>query len=101
MKSALMAWAGQERDARRDYRLEIFLPVKLLWAGTRRSAQIINISLSGAKLYCAVLPSPGDLLGIEWDGKLLLGRCVWSRSHLAGVAFEERLDEAQLALLGR
>jgi len=99
MKSALLAWAGQERDARRDYRLDIFLPVKMLWAGTRRSAQIINISLSGAKLYCAVPPSPGDLLGIEWSGRLVLGRCLWTRSHLAGIAFEHRLDEDELAAL--
>jgi hypothetical protein len=99
MKTALLAWAGQEIDARRDHRLEVFLPVKMLWAGTRRSAQIINLSLSGAKLYCAVKPSPGDLLGIEWHGQVFLGRCVWSRSHLTGVAFEERLDEAQLARL--
>lgn len=96
MKTALLTWAEQEIDARRDHRLDIFLPVKLLWAGTRRSAQIVNISLSGAKLYCAKPPAPGDLLGIEWQGKLILGRCVWARSHLAGIAFEERLTNEQL-----
>ncbi|QUT03904.1 PilZ domain-containing protein [Sphingobium phenoxybenzoativorans] len=96
MKTALLTWAEQEIDARRDHRLEIFLPVKLLWAGTRRSAQIVNISQSGAKLYCAITPSHGDLLGIEWQGKLILGRCVWSRSHLAGIAFEERLTDEQM-----
>jgi hypothetical protein len=96
MKTALMTWAEQEIDARRDHRLEIFLPVKLLWAGTRRSAQIVNISLSGAKIYCALTPSPGDLLGIEWQGKLFLGHCIWSRSHLAGIAFDERLNDGQL-----
>lgn len=63
------------------------------------SATLVDVSSSGARLHCRVVPQMGDELVITVEGIRAFGRVIWCDEDQFGVAFENPLDAEQVDLL--
>ena len=63
-----------------------------------RSALLVDVSATGARLRAEHLPQMGDEMFLSVDKVRAFGRVIWSDSGDCGVAFDEPLapDEEQL-----
>ena len=64
-----------------------------------RSAEVTDISATGAKLRGDNLPAAGADLFVRIEGVETFATVVWSHEGECGLSFEEPLDRAMLASL--
>lgn len=65
------------------------------------SATMIDVSSSGARLHCRIVPRKGQELVVATEGVRAFGRVIWCRHEQFGVAFDSPLDAEDVEFLRR
>jgi len=90
---------GEEPERRRSPRQPIAQPISLHRHGQTRTADVIDISATGAQLHIrqGLLPRPGEGISLTLlDGTEIVCLVRWVCRGRLGVQFSTRLDEAVL-----
>lgn len=84
-------------DDRQMARLSLFVPVWLAFDGRRESGYLVNLSTTGAKVFTHALPPVGQAMRLEWEEQSYPCQCVWTKSRLCGITFDQPLGDRALA----
>lgn len=81
---------------RRDSRLRLEVPAKVIALGGQFSASLCDLSQSGARFRIDQPLKMGEDAVLTWLEYETFGRVVWSASGQAGLEFDELIDEEVL-----
>jgi hypothetical protein len=87
---------GGRRSAAREA-----APLIAVWTTVTEthSATLIDLSSSGARLHCGVVPRIDEELQVTIEGIRAFGRVMWCYKEQFGVAFDSPFDAADVELL--
>lgn len=87
----------------RSYRFPCEHPVVIARGGERLPAQVVNISVEGARMSGLIGLVPGEILQIDFGQGFSprRGEVRWTRGLLAGLRLHPELDPREIALIRR
>lgn len=81
---------------RRDSRLRLEIPAKVIALGGQYRASLCDLSQSGARLRTSQPLKMGENAVLTWLEYESFGRVVWSANGFAGMEFDELIGEQVL-----
>ena len=79
-------------ERRTSERLDLDCPATLCTPYARLPGEMSDISTGGACFRSEeILPRPGTMAMIDWDGREFMCRVVWSKKDMCGLAFDKPL----------
>ena len=81
---------------RSEQRFLVGLPALITTLARSYSANVIDVSCTGARFRGASLPTPGEEAEITIEPIQAFGKVVWSTPNECGVTFEDDLSLMQL-----
>jgi len=90
---------GEDGAGRRaSIRSRVLMVAKLATPARDIDVRIRDISTGGARVEGADLPRPGSDVVLKRGGFEGFARIVWSHGNVAGIQFDEPIEEAELML---
>lgn len=84
-------------ERRAHTRVLAYCPAELRTPSGRRSAQVTNISIGGARLQLAGPPGAGERVILECGSLTTICKVVWTTDAACGLAFEQPVSQAVVA----
>ena len=81
-----------QTDRRRESRFVANAPATLLWDGVSEPVTILNISVFGALLDSAYVPSVGARVTLIGDHLEVCGTVIWQGEDRCGLLFSRAVD---------
>ena len=81
---------------RRSIRNRVLMVAKLATSARELDVRIRDVSVSGARIEGADLPREGSDVILKRGAFEGFARVVWSSGNVAGIQFDEALDEAEM-----
>jgi len=94
-----MRTATASNESRRERRLKVFIRGSVQCGAERYNAHLLDVSKSGAQVYCDADIGPGAFVIIECAGVSRAARCVRSGANRIGLKFTLPLSANDLAQL--
>jgi hypothetical protein len=83
-------------EHRRRRRWLVLFPAAIDGGTGERPADVVNLSTTGAMLYCEPPPRLNSRLELIWAGRRDVGMVVWVQGRRCGFRFDKPVPEAAI-----